>query len=166
MAEVETTLAANREAIADLIAAAESAAGVWTVARAPGKWTPSQVVEHVARTLDESANVVSGVPAKFPNLPFFLRPVVRGFLFKRVLRNGTFPKARTNRAMNPASGPATPQDARVRLEGALARFDKECRACAKSGGVVASAIFGKVPVADYAQFIAIHTRHHRKQMPV
>lgn len=165
MAEIDSVLAANRDAIGDLIGAAEKSGGAWTVARAPGKWSPSQVVEHVARSLDESANVVSGAPSKFPNLPFFLRPVVRGFLFNRVLRSGAFPKGKTNKAMDPATGPATPVEARVRLENALARFDRECRACAETGGVVASATFGRVSVADYARFIELHTRHHCKQMP-
>jgi hypothetical protein len=163
--EVDTTLARNRDAIGDLIAAAERAGGGWTIARAPGKWSPSQIVEHVARSLDESANVVSGTPSKFPKLPFFLRPVARGLLFNRVLRRGAFPKARTNKALDPAVGPATPAEARARLEGALARFDRECRACAKAGGFVASATFGRVSVADYARFIELHTRHHCKQVP-
>jgi hypothetical protein len=165
MVDVNPTLAANREAIDDLIAASEKSGGVWTVPRAPGKWSPSQIVEHVARSLEESANVVSGAPSKFPNLPFFLRPVARGFLFNRVLRSSAFPKARTNKAMDPTRGPATPAEARVRLERALARFERECRACAEAGGTVASATFGTVSVADYARFIELHTRHHCKQMP-
>jgi hypothetical protein len=164
---VNSTLAANREAVNSLVAAAEGCKAVWTAPRAPGKWSPSQIVEHVARSLDESANLVSGAPTKFPNLPFFLRPVARGFLFNRVLRTGGFPKAKTNKAMDPASGPATPAEARTRLEGALARFDRECRACAEAGkGTIESGAFGRIPLVDYARFIEIHTRHHCKQMPV
>src|SRR5205823_7045620 len=111
MTEVNDVLLANRAAVNELIAAAERCGPAWAVPRAPGKWSPSQIVEHVARSLDESANVVSGAPSKFPNLPFFMRPVARGFLFNRVLRNGAFPKARTNKALNPASGAATPAEA-------------------------------------------------------
>jgi len=164
MIDVNSALAANRDAITDLIGAAEQSAKVWTTPRAPGKWSPSQVVEHVARSLDESANVVSGALSKFPNLPFFLRPVARGLLFNRVLKKGTFPKAKTNKAMNPASGPATTTEARVRLTGALVRFDRACRTCAQAGGTVASATFGDVSVVDYARFTEVHTRHHRKQV--
>jgi DinB superfamily len=165
MSDVQTRLTANRDAVGNLIAAAERCGKVWTVPLAPGKWSPSQIVEHVARSLDEGANVVSGSPSKFPNLPFFLRPVARGFLFNRVLRNSAFPKAKTNAALNPASGPPTPAEARARLEGALARFDRACRGCADAGGRVPSATFGTVLVDDYARFIEIHTRHHCKQMP-
>jgi hypothetical protein len=165
MVDLQAILGANRDAVANLIAAAERSGGAWTVPRAPGKWSPSQIVEHVARSLDESANVVSGAPSTFPKLPFLLRPVARRFLFNRVLRNGAFPKAKTNKAMDPASGPATPAEARLRLEGALARFARECRARADVGGIVASTTFGTVSVSDYARFIELHTRHHCKQMP-
>jgi hypothetical protein len=165
MAQVDTTLAANRDAISELIAAVERTAPVWTVPRAPGKWAPNQIVEHVARTYEESANMMSGASSKFPNVPSFLRPVVRSLVFRRVLKNGAFPKARTNKAMNPVSGPATPAEGRVRLEAAFAKFDRECRECANAGRPVPSATFGQVTVADYAQFIALHTQHHCKQMP-
>ena len=60
MADVNDALAANRAAVIDLVAAAERSAATWTTPRAPGKWSPSQVVEHVARGLDEAANIFSG----------------------------------------------------------------------------------------------------------
>jgi hypothetical protein len=57
------------------------------------------------------------------------------------------------------------ENARVRLEGALARFDQECRRRAASGQHVVSTGFGTVSVEDYARFTEMHTRHHCKQMP-
>src|SRR5947207_13930170 len=163
MAEVEPILTANRDAVRGLIAAADKCAGVWAVPRAPGKWSPSQVVEHVARSLDESANVVSGAPSKFPTLPFFLRPVVRAFLFNRVLRTNAFPKAKTNKAMNPASGPATPAEGRARLEAAQIKFDVACRALDAGDGVIKTPMCATVSATDYVRFIALHTRHHENQ---
>src|SRR5437899_729825 len=99
-----------------LILAGERAGTAWTSPRAPGKWSPSQIVEHVARSLEESANMAAGRPSKFPRLPGVLHPIVRGLLFKRVLRRAAFPKARTNKAMDPASGPATSAEGRTRVE--------------------------------------------------
>jgi len=165
MTDVNDVLAGNRAAVNDLIAAAERSGAAWSTPRAPGKWSPSQVVEHVGLVLEESANVVSGTPSKFPTLPAFVRPMVRRLLFNRVLKKNAFPKAKTTRAFNPATGPSTPALARVRLEGALARFDQECRARAESGQNVMSPIFGTVTVEDYARFQEVHTRHHCKQMP-
>ena len=165
MADVSAVIAANREAVSDLIAASERCNAVWTAPCAPGKWSPSQIVEHVARSIEESANMMAGAPTKFVTLPVFIRPVARTLLFKRVLKTGGFPKAKTNKAMNPDSGPATTTDARMRLEEAMARFDRELRARARASDSVTSSAFGTVPITDYARFIEIHTRHHTKQMP-
>ena len=165
MADVGTVLAGNRAAVDDLIAAAGRTGAAWTTPRAPGKWSPSQVVEHVARALEESANVVAGTPSKFPTFPTMLRPIVRGLFFNRVLRKGRFPKAKTTKALDPATGPATPAEARRRLEGALAEFDQACRTRAASGPIITSTLFGAVSVEDYAKFQELHTRHHRAQLP-
>ena len=166
MADVNDALAANGDAVLDLVAAAERSAATWTTPRAPGKWSPSQVVEHVAGGLEEAANVVSGAPS-IPMPPAFLllRPLAR-LIFNRTLKKGVFPKGfKAHRALNPTSGPATPAEARVRLEGALARFDQECRRRVASGQHVVSTGFGTVSVEDFVRFNAIHTRHHCKQTP-
>jgi hypothetical protein len=98
--------------------------------------------------------------------PAFLRPLLRLFFFNRILKKDAFPKGfKAHKAMNPTSGPATPAEARVRLEGALARFDQECRRRVASGQHVVSTGFGTVSVEDYVRFSALHTRNHCKQMP-
>jgi hypothetical protein len=172
MPDLETSLAGDHAAVAALLAAADRAGAAWTVPRAPGKWSPSQVVEHVTRILEESANVASGAPSKFPKMPFFVRPIARALVFNRTLRKNAFPdKMKASAAFDPASGPApapgsaTPPEARVRLEGALKRFDQACRARAASGQDVMSTIFGAVSVADFARFQELHIRHHYLQMP-
>lgn len=164
MADINTALAASREAIEQMIVAGERSGPAWAVARAPGKWSPSQIVEHVARSLEESANMAAGRPSKFPRLPAVIHPVVRGLLFNRVLRKGGFPKAKTNKAMNPASGPTSPAEGRARLEAAHQQFDVACRQVASSGERLRTTTFGAVPVEDYVRFMEIHTRHHGKQM--
>src|SRR5215510_6690521 len=164
MADINDVLAANRAAVLDLVAAAKRSAATWTTPRAPGKWSPSQVVEHVARGLEEAANIVSGAPS-IPMPPAFLRPLARLF-FSRFLKKGAFPKGfKANKALDPTSGPATPAEARVRLEGAFARFDQECRRRAASGQHLVSTHLGTVSVEDLVRYSALHTRHHCKQMP-
>jgi hypothetical protein len=165
MTDVNAVLTANRSAVAELITAAEKTGSAWSVPIAPGKWSPAQLVEHVSRSMEESANEVIGAPSKFFTLPTFVRPLVRGLFFKRVLKKRTFPRARTGKAFDPASGPATPAEGRQRVEGALARFDQACRAQAAKGPGMSSTLFGSVSIDDYATFQEIHTRHHRKQLP-
>jgi DinB superfamily len=164
MAEINEVLAASREAIDQLIVASERTGSSWTAARAPGKWSPSQIVEHVAMALEESANVAAGRSSKFPKLPAVLRPVVRGLLFRRVLKKGAFPKAKTNKAMDPARGPATPTEGRARLETAHHKFDEACRTLASRGEKMRTTTFGVVGVEDYVRFMELHTRHHTRQM--
>jgi hypothetical protein len=164
VAELDALLQAKRAAVAALIAAAEARAATSTTPRAPGKWSPSQLVEHVARAIDESANEVTGATTRFPHLPFFLKPVARTLLFNRVLKRGAFPRARTSGAFNPETGPATPAEARQRLLQALERFNEACRARAARDSLVASVVFGTVSLADYVRFQELHTRHHTKQL--
>jgi DinB family protein len=162
-ADVNDVLADHRAAVLDLVAAAERSAVTWTTPRAPGKWSPSQVVEHVARGVEEAAAVVSGAPS-IPMPRAFLRPLLRLF-FYRILKKDAFPTGfKAHQAMNPPSGSATPADARVRLEGALARFEQECRRRTASGQHVVSTAFGTVPIDDFVRYCALHTRHHCKQM--
>jgi hypothetical protein len=67
--------------------------------------------------------------------------------------------------MDPAAGPATPAEGRVRLEAAHQKFDDACRQLALHGGRMRTTIVGAVSVEDYVRFQELHTRHHRKQMP-
>ena len=164
MADINTVLDASKNAIEQLIIDGERTGNAWTSPRAPGKWSPSQIVEHVARSLEESANMAAGRQSKFPKLPALVHPIVRRLLFKRVLRKAAFPKAKTNKAMNPASGPATPEEGRARLETAHQKFDEACRQVASHGERMRTTIFGAVHVAEYVRFMELHTRHHGKQM--
>jgi hypothetical protein len=165
MTDLDRALLESQAAVAALVAVAERCAGSWSTPRAPGKWSPAQLTEHVARSLDESANVVAGAPSKFPTFPAFLRPLVRRLFFRRILEKGGFPRAKTVRAFDPDSGPASPAEGKARLEAALDRFDSACRARAARGQGVESTLFGNVSVADFARFQEIHIRHHQKQMP-
>ena len=164
MTDLTASLEGVRRAVDSLLAAVDAAASFWTVPRAPGKWSPSQVSEHVARIMEESAHVAEGVPSKFPTVPFFLRPLGRVLVFRRILRRGSFLKMKTGEGFDPPNGPATTAQARVRLEGPLKRFDEACRARAEAGQKVSSTMFGPVSAADFARFQELHVRHHIPQL--
>jgi hypothetical protein len=164
MHTLDSALASCRDATERLIKSGEATGTRWTTPPAPGKWSPSQIVEHVARSLEESAEVAAGRPSKFPKLPAIVRPIIRTMLFKRVLKKEAFPKAKTNKAMNPLGGPATPIEGRARLQAAQTLFDAACRELDATSGVLRTPMFGTVAVADYVRFMALHTRHHEKQI--
>ena len=162
MADINTALAANRDAVDEMIRAGEQSGAAWNAPHAAGKWSPSQIVEHVARGLEEGANIVAGRPS-LPMPPAVVRPIAR-FIFKRVLRKAAFPKGfKAHKALNPASGPATPAEGRIRLETAYQEFDKACRRIATDGRPITTG-FGSVSVQDLVRYNELHTRHHTKQM--
>ncbi|HEX9729695.1 MAG TPA: DinB family protein [Gemmatimonadales bacterium] len=164
MGDITAALAAHRAAVDEFANTAAKAAGNWTTPRAPGKWSPSQVAEHVARAIEESANEVRGEPSRFPSVPAFVRPVVRGVFFNRVLKKGAFPRAKTNRALDPESGPESPTAARTRLDRAVGTFEEACRAASGRSETMTTTLFGKVELADYVRFQELHARHHEKQL--
>lgn len=164
MSNLSDSLVEARREVDDMIRTAAACAGCWSTPRAPGKWSPSQVVEHVARSFESSASDVFGVRSEFPDMPRIVRPVLRSVLFRRVLRTGTFPKARTNRAMNPDHGPESPRAAAERLESAWNRFANACAERSSTESMASSRIFGDVPLTDYVRFQGLHTRHHHGQL--
>ncbi len=56
-----------------------------------------------------------------PLFPGLVRPIVRSVFFNRMLKRQSFPRARTNVAPDPATGPPTP------VEGRVARFRSVAR---------------------------------------
>jgi Protein of unknown function (DUF1569) len=165
MPDLNESLAGFHAAATEFLAAVDGAGNAWAVPRAPGKWSPAQVTEHVARILEESAHVAAGAPSKFPTVPALLRPFVRALMFNRILKKNAFSDMKAIAAFVPPAGSGTPTEGRRRLEGAVARYDQACRARAASGQGVASSMFGTVSVADFARFQALHIRHHLLQMP-
>ena len=164
MSNLETQVTAARAAVDEMVETSVACAERWSVPAAPKKWSPAQVVEHVARSLEEAALDMAGQHSTMPNLPAPLRFVARKLLFERVLARGSFPRAKTNKAMNPETGPESPAAARLRLDAAWHTFAEACKTLSAGGGLAASRVFGAVQVADYVRFQEIHTRHHRAQM--
>jgi hypothetical protein len=161
LAEINTALAANWDAVDELIRAGEQSGAAWTAPRAPGKWSPSQIVEHVARGLEEATNMAAGRPSKVSRHPAVIRPIAR-FLFKRVLRKAAFPKGlKPTRRLIPRAVPR--REGRIRLETAHQKFEEVCRRIAADGRPMTTA-FVSVPVQDCVRFGELHTRHHSKQM--
>ncbi len=164
MGDIESALAASRTAADQLIANAISSGRAWDAPCAPGKWSPSQIVEHVTRTYEASVNVAAGQPSAFPRIPTVVHPLLR-LVFRRILKRGVLPNGRTTKAMNPAEGAATPAEGRTRLMAAHERFEAACRTVAARRTPMNTPMFGAVAVEDFVRFMELHTRHHARQIP-
>ena len=90
---------------------------------------------------------------------------MRGLFFNWIVRRGSFPRGtRTNKAMDPERGAATPAEARARIHEALHDLEQTVKTRPAGFGPVHSGAFGAVALPDYLMFQAIHTRHHTPQV--
>ncbi len=161
MTDANVVLNANHLAVEEFLATARGVpAGAWAVPRAPGKWSPGQVAEHVARAYEVNGALFRGEAPG--GLPKFLRPLVRRFLLGMVLRKGDFPRgSRSPAIMKPDPTPAAQPVVIAQIEAAAREFEAEA---GKRSGSIEHPFFGQVPVTDMVRLQEIHTRHHRRQL--
>lgn len=166
MPDLEAALAAQRKAAeafkATALAVPES---VWKVPRAPGKWSPAQVVDHVGIASHVVVTVMQG-RGDVPKIPKFLRWLPRKTYFDPVLRKGFPKKSYTTKAFVPPAEPAPRAALVARLETEIAAVEAEARAMAARGQASFDhTMFGTLAVADYVTFNTLHLDHHRTQLP-
>jgi hypothetical protein len=167
MPDLGIALASNLAAARDFLDATDRLGQVWTKPRAPGKWSPAQLLEHLVQTHIESGKIIKGMPVAIPNLPWFLRPLLRRFWLRRVLESGDFGRPmKTFSPFEPRTPPADPAQGRERLLAAVRTFEADARAATPIGDYTFThPSFGTLAVSDYVRFQEIHTRHHLKQLP-
>ncbi len=166
MADLQTSISDNRRAVSAFLADAGAVPpSRWAQPRAPGKWCPGQVTEHVALAYELSRGLLHGT---FPGkaAPRFLRPLIRTFFLNPILKRGRFGTGgKTPRPFQPAESPPAPEALISRLETAVGAFETDLAAAARNGQTtIDHPFFGKVPLAEYVRLQAIHTRHHQQQL--
>mgnify|MGYP001482836246 FL=1 len=166
MPNLESFISANRQSTANFAAAARSVAPArWSQPVAPGKWTPAQIVEHVAISYEVAARALAG-DSSMGSAPRFLRPIIRALGFNGVLRKGAFPtKQKGPRVFAPSAAPPVLEGGITRLEQAVATFEAKAREM-EHGGTheFEHTFFGRLAVADYVRFSELHTKHHQQQL--
>lgn len=166
MLDVPSAIANNRAAVTDFLGAVRTVPpAAWGQPRAPGKWSPGQVAEHLALSYEYSRRLLHG-PVPGPAAPRFLRPVIRILLLRNVLRTGRFPKrAKAPPLFQPGPSPAPAADLSTRLQTAADSFESELIKLSHTGDATLDhPFFGQMMLADYMQLQALHTRHHRQQI--
>ena len=166
MQDFQNTLTENRAAVASFIAAARALpAGAWTQARAPGKWSPAQIAEHVAMAYEISR---TGLQGKFPgaSAPRLLRPIIRALFLNPVLKKGRFGAgAKAPGPFRPSASPAPAATLLPRVQSAADGFEAALAAeLAQGHATVDHPFFGRVALGDYLRLQVIHTDHHRRQL--
>jgi uncharacterized damage-inducible protein DinB len=165
MRDLQDAIRDNQAALRGFLeAAARVPAAAWNEPRAPGKWSPAQVANHVALGYEVSQGFIDGTRRQ-PSSPRWLRPLL-GFMVRvTILRTGRFMKSRTFKALEPPPAAEPLETLRSRLQAASAAFERLAAAEVNAGRVTFDhPVFGTFSVADYMQFQAYHTRHHQPQL--
>lgn len=164
MSNLGETLQAHRAAVEDFLAAAAAVPPArWRTPRAPGKWSPGQVAEHVALAYEVNRGVLHGIPPGM-QAPRLLRPLIRWLGLNPVLRRGRFiPGSSSPKAFRPSDTPASQPELLARVRAAMEAFHAD--AGAAESAALDHPFFGRLGLVDFVRLQEIHTRHHRGQIP-
>jgi DinB superfamily len=166
MHDLQSTIADNRQAVDAFLTSARAVPqSAWTRPRAPGKWSPGQVTEHVAIAYEVARAILNGTFSGRA-APRFLRPLIRTIVFHPILRTGRFRKGTKAPApFLPTASPASVAELTARVQEAAAAFETELEAGARMGRTfVNHPFFGRVSLSDYSRLQAIHILHHSQQL--
>jgi len=165
MYELSAAREANHRSVTDFIATARALEpAAWSREPAPGKWSPAQVTEHVTLAYEQSRVMLRSPSAG--GVPPFLRPLIRYFYIRPILRSGRFPsKVKAPKPFQPSGGPASSEALCARLRTAADGFEADVERLATLGEkALDHPVFGRVELPDCLQFQAFHTAHHRQQL--
>lgn len=160
----------HNRAAADFAASARRAAAsdeVWSAPYAPGKWSPAQIVQHLALAFEAvQRELREGVPMKSRTRAWH-RLVLRFTLQRTLMRGGAFPRgARSPRETRPHGDTG-------RAETLIARFEqlnRELLAELDDARTSRPALrlthpyFGRLTPTDMTYVSARHIQHHEAQL--
>jgi len=168
VADLQSTIIDNRQAVEAFIAAARAVPqSAWTQPRAPRKWSPGQVTEHVAIVYEGARAILDGTFVGRA-APRVVRPLIRVLALNPILKTGRFkPGLKAPAFFQPTSSTASVDDLSARLHAAASAFADAVETAARQGRTfVDHPFFGRVDLADYSRLQAIHTRHHVQQLRI
>ncbi len=139
----------------------------WTTPRAPGKWSPAQVVEHVTKSYEGHRDMAAGrVPAG--NVSVVKQWIARTIFLPKMFKLGDFPGNRQLKSPEfivPSDQPALKQELLTRFETAAKGLEVDLQRLEAEGkDRVMHPFFGPLKPADFLHFVAIHARHHEPQI--
>lgn len=167
MADVDEVIGSHRRAVSAFADAVRSVpATQWATPRAPGKWSPGQVTEHVTLAYEQSDRMLHG---NFTGTarPWYQRLLARWLGLPSLLKRGDFGKGTFQAPdfIRPSASPPSSPALLARLEAAVHDLESALAGASDAQRVsVDHPVFGRVPLTDLLRFLILHTNHHRPQL--
>jgi hypothetical protein len=162
------------QAAADHRAAIEDVARVvegqdparWTQAPQPGKWSPSEIAQHLILSYGPPLAELDGGSGFVVRVGWWKRVALRWRFLPQIL-GGKFPQgAPAPREIRPKTGAADPvQAARDLRESAVLFADRLAEAERARRVRLTHPYFGKLTAPQILKLMAVHAGHHRAQFP-
>ena len=167
MADPQAVIASKRRAVSAFVDAARAVSPAqWTTPRAPGKWSPGQVTEHVTLAYEQSRRMLQGTFTGAPK-PWYQQLLARWLGLPSLFKRGDFGKGPFQGPdfIQPSASPPSAVALLARLEAVTRDLEGSVAGASDSQRVtVAHPIFGRLPLTDLLHFLLIHTNHHRPQL--
>lgn len=166
MSDREAVISSSHDAVDTFINAARAVpAAQWKIPRAPGKWSPGQVAEHVTLTYEQGRRMLAGT-YKGQVEPRYRQLLARFLFLPWLFRNRRFGKGlQAPDFIKPGELPALSGVILARLETASRALEDDLAAAPDGHGPdMDHPIFGRLNLADLLRFLEIHTNHHRPQL--
>lgn len=152
--------AARRRVLAAALAVPE---GRWALPRAPGKWTPAQVCEHLALADEAAVRELETGHAMRQPLPPWKRTLLRWTVLRWIVWTGRFPRALAPRETRPPACSAEREALLARLSAAGPRMESLI-ASERGGARFTHPYFGVLDARTSLRLLARHLTHHARQL--
>jgi DinB family protein len=160
----EEIAALHDSAANDLAAAAVRVpADRWLAARAEGKWSPAEVVEHLNLVYDVLLRELDGGAGMQLRTKWWQRVMLRFTILPKILRGDGFPVgARAPKETRPVLSTTDQRELIARFRERASRF-AAVTAAGRSKRIT-HAYFGAAKVPESVLLVARHIEHHTKQL--
>lgn len=162
----DTAAGEHRTALASYIArAGRLTSERWSAPRAPGKWSPAEISEHLALAYEAGLTELRGGPSLETRMGFWQRLVLRTFVLPKLLAGGalTRPVKAPREIRFPVAGAQAATLAR--LQEVADSLERELESASSREQVRFShPYFGSLTAPQALGFCAFHARHHEAQI--
>jgi DinB superfamily len=163
----ESLSADHRNALEQYVATVRQLSpGSWNNPLAPGKWTPAEISSHLIASYRIMRAELAGGAGMALRLKPLQRWVLRRTVLPRILRGGPFPAgARAPQETRPIEVVQDLPESLDILTTEANALVEELTAHARTGRVrLTHAYFGGMSPRQSLQLLAVHTRHHARQV--